>query len=82
MIMNQSNISIIGAGTIGTALGKVCRVVKFASTITGVSLSMDTSSTSVIKLYKNAFSDTALPTTDITAIKTNTMREMKTFILV
>ena len=55
-----------GGSAVGTSLGKACKVVAYAATITQVSLSMDTSATVIIKLYKDAFSDEALPTTDIT----------------
>ena len=55
-----------GATAIPITAGKRCKRVKTAATITGYSLLMNAASTSVFKLYKAAFSDTTLPTTDIT----------------
>lgn len=55
-----------GASAISTSAGKRCRRIKRAATIDGYSLLMDASSTTTIKLYKDAFSDSTLPTTDIT----------------
>ena len=55
-----------GSSAIGTSLGKVCKYIKPASTITSYSLVMDAVSNTTIELYKAAFNATALPTADMT----------------
>jgi hypothetical protein len=55
-----------GSSAISNAIGKVCRYVKYASTIVGASLIMDAASNTTVVLYKDAFNATVLPTTDWT----------------
>jgi hypothetical protein len=54
-----------GGAAIGASLGKRCAGVAFAGTINKIILTMSAASTTVIKPYKDAFSDTTLPTTEI-----------------
>ena len=55
-----------GTASIATNLGKLCRHIQFSATITSISVRVAPSASATIALYKDAYSDSTEPTTDMT----------------